>query len=121
MGFLTSFFVSACTHEPVQTLCATPTTVSFSKDILPVFNQYCSTSGCHAGASPSGNLNLETAVAYAQLTRKGKGYIDTLTPQYSVLFSSMNATYNPMPPTGKLDKCTIDKVLNWIQQKAKNN
>ena len=115
----TVLFCCACTHIKMD--CATPTTVSFSQDVVPIFNKNCNTSGCHSGTSPSGNLNLEASVAYAQLTRKGKGYIDTLTPQYSVLYASMNATTNPMPPNGRLDNCTLALILKWVEQKAKNN
>ena len=115
----TVLFCCSCNHEAV--VCTPPTTVSFSQDIVPIFNKNCNTSGCHSGTSAAGNLNLESSVAYAQLSKKGKGYIDTLTPQYSVLYASMNATTNPMPPNGKLDNCTIGLVLKWIEQKAKNN
>jgi hypothetical protein len=109
----------SCNHE--EAACTPPTTVSFSQDIVPIFNKNCNTSGCHSGTSAAGNLNLEASVAYAQLTKRGKGYIDTLTPQYSILYASMNATTNPMPPNGKLDNCTLELVLKWIEQKAKNN
>jgi hypothetical protein len=119
--FFTIFCCFSCKHEKQELICKPPLTVSFQQNIVPIFNQYCSTSGCHSGSAPSGNLNLESSVAYAQLTRKSKGYVDTLTPQYSVLYSSMNATNNPMPKSGKLEQCTVDLVLKWIEQKAKNN
>ena len=114
-------FCFSCTYDKLDSTCNAPSVVSFSQNIQPIFNQNCSTSGCHSGTSPAGNLSLESSVAYAQLVRKGKGYIDTLTPQYSVLYASMNSTSNPMPPSGKLDKCNIDLVLKWIEQKATNN
>lgn len=113
-------FCVLCRCSPDESsVCAPPETVSFSKDIVPIFNQYCVS--CHSGTSPSANLNLEQSAAYAQLTKAGKGYIDTLTPAYSVLYASINSSANPMPPTGKLDKCQLDIVLKWITQKAKNN
>jgi hypothetical protein len=119
--FFTLLGCFSCTHEKQEPICTLPTTVSFQQNILPIFNQYCNTSGCHSGSTPSANLNLEPSVAYAQLTRKGKGYLDTLTPQYSVLFASMNAITNPMPKSGRLDNCTVELVYKWIEQKAKNN
>jgi hypothetical protein len=119
--FFTLLGCFSCTHEKQEPICSPPATVSFQQNILPIFNQHCNTSGCHSGSVPSANLNLEKSVAYAQLTRKGKGYVDTLTPQYSVLYASMNSTSNPMPPNGKLDKCTVELVYKWIEQKAKNN
>lgn len=119
MTLATVLLCCSCNHE--EAACTPPTTVSFSQDIVPIFNKNCNTSGCHLGTSAAGNLNLEASVAYAQLSKRGKGYIDTLTPQYSILYASMNATTNPMPPNGKLDNCTLGLVLRWIEQKAKNN
>jgi hypothetical protein len=122
LALLLSIF-SACNNETAKplTTCTLPATVSFNQHIVPILNQHCNTSGCHAGSRPSGNLNLEASVAYTALMKKGSGYIDTLTPNYSLLYAQMNSSSNPMPPKGKLDKCTLDTVLKWIQQKAKNN
>lgn len=118
-----NFFSWACTYEKVepQLDCKSPAVVSFKDDIQPIFDTHCNNAGCHGGNNPAGNLNLEASEAYAQLWRKKSGYIDTLNPAYSVLYASMNATSNPMPPTGKLDACTLALVLKWIEQKAKNN
>ena len=117
------FSMVSCTYEKVepQVVCVNPDIVSFKKDIQPIFDKHCNTAGCHSGNNPSGNLNLEAAVAYSQLSKKNNSYLDTLNPKYSVLYASMNSTGNPMPPNGKLDRCTLDLVLKWIQQKAKNN
>jgi len=116
-------FSPACTYEKVEpfTDCKTPEVVSFKRDIQPIFDTHCNNAGCHGGNTPAGNLNLEASQAFAQLWRKKSGYIDTLNPAYSVLYASMNATSNPMPPTGKLDACTLALVLKWIEQKAKDN
>lgn len=115
--------VTSCTYEKVepQLVCVSPDTVSFKKDIQPIFDTHCNTAGCHSGNNPSGNLNLQASVAYAALSKKSSGYLDTINPLHSVLYGSMNSTASPMPPNGKLDKCTLDLVLKWIQQKAKNN
>ena len=121
-AWLVLLFFGSCTYDKASTEpCPLPGTVSFAQDIQPVFNQYCNTTDCHAGPAPGGNLNLESAVAYTQLHKQGSGYIDTITPRYSVLYAQMNSTSNPMPPDGKLDRCTQELVLKWIEQKAKNN
>lgn len=120
---LLCLFSFSCAYEKVEpdTACSTPAVVSFSKDIQPVFDTHCNMAGCHSGTNPKGNLNLEATVAYSQLWRTKSGYIDTLHPKFSVLYASMNATSNPMPPSGKLDECTLSLILQWIEQKAKNN
>lgn len=101
--------------------CVIPTTVSFNQNIVPILNNYCATAGCHSGSNPSANLNLESSVAYAQLSKSGSGYIDTINPNFSLLYSQMISVNQPMPPTGKLDDCKLNTVLSWLQQKAKNN
>lgn len=101
--------------------CDPPALVSFQQDILPIFNRACNNSGCHSGSSPAGNLNLEPAVAYNELIDASSGYIDTINPKFSLLYAQMNSISNPMPPTGRLDSCSIQLVLKWIEQKAKNN
>ena len=118
------FLLGSCISEKapnVKIICNPPAIVSFQQDILPIFNQSCNIGGCHSGSSPAGNLNLEPAVAYNELMASGSGYIDTIDPKFSLLYAQMNSVSNPMPPTGKLDSCTIQLVLKWIEQKAKNN
>ena len=116
---LSSLF--SCTKAKVEDVCTTPATVSFQKDIQPIFNTNCATSGCHAGTKPSGTLNLEASVAYENLTDSKSGYLDTVHPKASLLYTSMTSVTNPMPPNGKLSKCTTDLILKWIEQKSKYN
>ena len=122
IAVLCSFFFS-CTYEKAEpyTACSTPEVVSFSKHIQPIFDTHCNMAGCHSGSTPKGNLNLEASESYTQLWKKKSGYIDTLNPKFSVLYVSMNSTSNPMPPSGKLDQCSVNLILQWIQEKAKNN
>ncbi|MEY4937494.1 MAG: hypothetical protein RIS64_3853 [Bacteroidota bacterium] len=113
-------FNFSCKHEKIGPMDA-PSIVSFSREIQPILNQHCNTVGCHFGTQAAGRLNLESSVAYAQLMKSGKGYIDTLMPTQSVLYSAMNSTSNPMPPKGKLEDATLALILKWIAQKASNN
>jgi hypothetical protein len=121
------FFLFSCRKdkgpvpEPAAVSCTLPDQVSYKNNIQPLFNAHCIDSGCHSGATPGGHLNLESSVSYAQLMKAGSGYIDTLQPNFSLLYAQMNSASNPMPKSGKLDNCTIGLVLKWIQQKAKNN
>ena len=117
---LVVFLFFSCKKEQSQN-CKTPNEVSFKNDIQPIFNQNCVSSGCHAANKPAGGLNLESASAYIELLNPKSGYIDTLNPNSSLLYVSMTSAISPMPPKGKLDDCTTQLVLKWIQQKAKNN
>jgi hypothetical protein len=118
-----TFFSCRKDKAPVTQICnqVLPDTVSFSGNIIPVFRNNCSLSGCHSGAYPTGHLNLDSAAAYSQLMQQGKGYVDTLYPTHSVLYIQMTSTSKPMPPTGNLDACTTKMILKWIEQKAENN
>jgi hypothetical protein len=118
---ITLTLLFSCTKAKVEDVCTTPATVSFQQDIQPIFNTNCATSGCHAGTKPAGTLNLEASVAYANLMDPKSGYLDTVNPKASLLYTSMTSVTNPMPPNGKLSKCTTDLILKWIEQKAKNN
>ena len=115
--------IFSCTYQKgeIYVACVLPTTVSFKNDVMPIFNAQCNGSGCHNGATDAGHLNLESSVAYSQLLNVGSGEVDTLNPQASILYTSLISASNVMPPAGKLDDCKIKLILQWIQQKAKNN
>lgn len=116
--------VNSCTKDKgllPPPVCDTPAVVSYSANVNPLFQTYCSTAGCHSGSSPAANLNLEAASSYTALMKPGSGYIDTVNPNFSLLYSQMMSTSEPMPPTGRLDDCKTGMILKWIQQKAKQN
>jgi mono/diheme cytochrome c family protein len=105
---------SACQDED----CHTSGALSYNADIQPIFNEHCATSGCHTSASKSGGLDLSAGNSFAELSKSGSGYINTTKPTSSVLYSAMRST---MPPSGKLDDCTLEKIEKWMEQGAKNN
>lgn len=116
------FALISCKKDEVPTAnCAKVDTVFFSTSIMPILNANCNLPGCHSGGNPSGNLNLEDGKAYKQLLKKGSGYVDTDAPETSVLYSSLVTSTNQMPPSGRLDECSIALIKSWMQQKAKNN
>ncbi len=122
---LSVFVVNSCRYDNEEDMidCSTinPDTISYARDIQPIFDANCNESGCHSGAHPEGGLNLEAAYSYNELMDEGSGYVDTIRPRRSLLYSEMSSKSDPMPPTGKLDKCTLEKIERWMQQKAKNN
>jgi len=107
--------------EPVIYCNSLPDTVSFNKNVIPIFKANCSLSGCHSGSTPTGSLDLDSSSAYSQLMRKNTSYVDTLDAKNSLLYSQLVSTSNPMPPTGSINYCSIQLILKWIQQKAKND
>lgn len=95
--------------------------ISFKNDLIPVFTSSCALSGCHTGPSPEGHLVLDSAVAFANLSKPGSGYIDTSAPESSLLYTSLLSTTEPMPPTGKLNDCNLKMILKWLREKAPDN
>ena len=111
---LAGFVLSSCEYEWIQPeKKPIPETVSFSKDIMPIFNADCNGSGCHNAGGTSPDLSAENA--YNSLW--DGGYIDTITPEASRLYVTMD--------DGSMAKYTTPGdeafVLAWIEQGAENN
>lgn len=91
-----------------------PDVVSFSVDIVPIFNRSCNMGGCHsAGAVPP---DLTKSNAYNDLF--AKNLIDIAVPENSKL-------YTKCAPGGSMNKYTQpgdpEMMLKWIQEGALNN
>ena len=93
--------------------------VSFTNDIIPVFNQYCSLSGCHGAGGHAPDLT--TAKAYNSLLNGG--YLNLTDPAKSKLYLQLTGKITPaMPLNGTKNPSNINAlVLTWITQQAKNN
>jgi hypothetical protein len=92
-------------------------TVTFSQDIIPIFNKSCNISGCHStgGQTP----NLTEASAFNSLTIGG--YINKDIPESSILYLKVSGQKGtPMPPSGA-NKDYEALILAWIKQGANNN
>lgn len=118
-GVLLVFMAGSCYYDAtLEPLTPEVTTdVSFSKDILPIFNQSCNSSGCHnaGGTAP----DLSPANAYNALV--SGNYINIASPEQSELYRWMRGQGGlPMPLSGPNAGYNAT-VLAWIQQGAKNN
>lgn len=114
---ITSF--SGCYKDvisPGQDPNGPPQNVSFSGDLLPIFTANCATSGCH-DAVPSHKPSLTAENAYNAIT--SGGFINTLVPTSSILYSEVKS--GSMPPTGALKATDVQKILDWIRNEAPNN
>jgi hypothetical protein len=92
--------------------------VSFSRDLVPLFNKSCAISGCHVtgGVAP----NLEANKAYNSLNTD---LINTGSPENSELYKILTGKQTPaMPMGGASNPGNINAyVLAWIKQGAHNN
>jgi hypothetical protein len=102
-----------------------PTSVSFKTDVIPLLTKDCATTGCHAGASPAGNLNLNVAesddatVHTAVLTE-----VTLATPDASKLLQKASASVThggSSSVTWTTSSSEYATVLSWITAGAENN
>lgn len=101
--------------EPVEIII--PDTVSFSENILPIFDDNCAKSGCHV----TGSIAPDLTPANAWFELWVYGFVDTTDAQSSILYERISSASDPMPPTGKMTEDKVQLILAWIEQGALNN
>jgi len=90
--------------------------VSYSADVQPIFTKGCI--GCHDGSGTADGgvgLNLTTGNSYTDLM--AKSFIDTATPESSVLYIQLNKSSHSYY-SSKAERAI---VLSWIEQGALDN
>lgn len=111
------FFFSSCYYDkedllyPSSGICDTTATVTYSAQIVPLFQQYCYS--CHGGnASSGGGKIMGTYTADKVLVMNG-----------SLYGSITHATaFSPMPKgMNKLTTCQLAIVKKWIDSGSTNN
>ncbi len=97
---------------------AITTTVSFSKDLLPILTASCAKSGCHNGSVAP---NLTEASAYNGLVNGN--YLNTTTPANSEVYLWLTGKEAATMPLGASNNPSNVNglMLAWITQGAKNN
>ena len=91
--------------------------VSFSGDIIPIFNKSCNGSGCHS----SGGIAPDLTVSNAYTSMQNGNYINTQAPENSELYQWMIGNKGTPMPTDGSNKDYNSLVLAWIKQGAQNN
>jgi hypothetical protein len=93
--------------------------MSFSKDIVPIFEKSCAAnSGCHGAGAKTPNLTA--SAAYKALT--DGSYIKAGDADNSVLILWLTGKKSPVMPLGAGPNQDINaQVYAWIAQGAKNN
>lgn len=83
--------------------------VTYSAVISPIMSANCN--ACHTGSPASGNpqVVLDNYDGVKTVALNGK------------LMSSLSYTTKPMPPSAKLDDCSIAKINAWINAGSINN
>lgn len=92
-------------------------TVTFSNDLISIFNSSCNGSGCHA----AGNKAPDLTAANSYNALMAGNYINVDNPQNSELYLWMTGKKGtPMPVSG-INKDFNALILAWIKQGAQNN
>lgn len=95
-----------------------PGEVSFSREVMPIFQAKCVS--CHGlgvsikGISLTSYEDLMDTGAHEPLVVPGQ-------PDESLLMFPLRSTTSPMPPTGLLPEEQIQTIEDWIRQGAKDN
>jgi hypothetical protein len=90
--------------------CDTVNLVSYSTNIFPVIQNYCT--GCHSGSNPSGGIGLENYDQISVVALNGK------------LYGSVSFTpgFKPMPYQGTMiPECYVAMIKLWVDNGAPNN
>ena len=91
--------------------CSGISEVSFTSNVLPIFEQNCNDSGCHDAQSRADGIDL---TSYQQT--EAAGFLRVL--------ASMEHSqgFSPMPKrASKLDDCTLQVIHIWISEGSKDN
>ncbi|HRI58659.1 MAG TPA: hypothetical protein PK228_03020 [Saprospiraceae bacterium] len=91
--------------------------VGFGTDVVPIFEESCSISGCHTsnGVKP----DLSSDKAYNSLI--SGNYVDVNNPEKSVIYEYTSGQRTPPMPVSGADPVIAATILAWIQQGAQNN
>jgi hypothetical protein len=131
---LSVLLASACGSGSKTTTPATSTTsgVSYSRDVQPIFNNYCVV--CHQGAGQAG-LTLEPNVSYSKLVgvhsteSASELRVKVGSPDQSYLLAKLNGTQVQAGGSGAqmpygaapLSSAQIGLIQQWIAAGAPNN
>jgi hypothetical protein len=105
----------SCEYDWVEAEPFNPSdTISFSAEIIPIFERGCNASVCHGAGGKDPILTPDQA--FNSLI--SGGFVDNANPENSII-------YTCMIPGGSMSSYTqageAEKVLAWLKQGAKNN
>jgi hypothetical protein len=111
--FLGIVLLAACEYETIIPDVPSPDVpVSFSTDLIPIFNKSCN--GCHAAGGPKPDLT--PANAYNSLVENNE-FIPNNADQ-SILYLKCTPSGSMAP---YINASELQLIKNWINQGGKNN
>ena len=86
------------------------TTMSFSKDVVPVLTM-CN--NCH---THGWKISTVASTFYTNLV--SKGYVNATSYTSSTIYTKLNSGH---PGAGNISKVNTDKIITWMKEGSKNN
>lgn len=123
IGVMTMVIITGCRKDTTVIIKPVPVevtdTVSFTKDLVPLFTKNCALSGCHANGSKAPILSVDKA--YNSLINGN--YVDIDAPESSIIYKRLTGQLTPAMPMGASpNPSNINGlILAWIKQGANKN
>lgn len=119
VGFILGILIQSCKHDPPP---AKTGETCFEADILPLFQTYCSKSGCHNANSAAEGYILDS---WSNILNTGdeKGIIPFNANESEIMEAILEDDPNKrMPPVGnpQLSSEQISLLASWINEGAPN-
>ena len=129
LASLPVFFLGSCTSENLVAVCDT-LNMSYSQNIVPILRDNCYT--CHSKGNTAGSNgvlldNYNSVNGWATIIQIDSTQPKSADSSYLVgnikhLPSSTVLHFTPMPyMKHKLDDCSINQIVAWVNQGAQNN
>ena len=114
------------------TTTSTLPSVSFSRDVQPIFTASCALPFCHVGPRPQQNLDLGVGRSYAALVDvpslecPASARVQAGAPEMSYLIEKLDGAgdcflLSRMPLGGVLPAADIGTIGRWIREGARDN
>lgn len=113
--------ISGCVKDDTYTVVPTVTkTVSFKKDLVPLFVKNCALGGCH---NEGGKAPVLTAKKAYQSLKDDADYVNVSKPEDSEVYKFLTGKLSPAMPLGaSTNPGNINAYfLAWVKQGAKDN
>ncbi|GJQ62165.1 MAG: hypothetical protein SCALA702_12180 [Melioribacteraceae bacterium] len=96
-----------------------------------IFEENCTTSGCHGGTNPANGLSLEThgnlllgssSRKVGETSNGGGAVVVPYEPEKSLLYRMISGETTPVMPLGRnlLDAADVEIIKTWIEQGARD-
>ena len=108
---------TAAPAAPTATTAPAGPAVSFSKDVLPIFQKSCNR--CHAGGGARAGLNLESYAATMKGSANGAAVVAS-DPDKSTLYTLVKSGVMPFGGP-RLPNADAQTIFTWIKAGAPNN